>query len=295
VPNPVDGVQLPKREPRERASVIRSANLDDEHDVEVSTPAASERDRVGTYPRAAMPPAADAGVVINRAVSVGEEPRRDEPFSTYDSEPEPFDDDRLMEHGPAPIARPRLRAGGLFRARRRQPVEPVYESAAIADDLDQLDLADVDERRMAPVFELQAPVRPESKLSLQALANEDLADEPEMDAEEFGPAAARTTELWADVPRMCRTCRDFRPAESGDRGWCNNEWAFNHRRMVDADECPCDSSVGCWWLPHDDIWLNSSDISAHGQPTPLLDLWLGQRRGRDSDAESASIGRRRRG
>ncbi|MGH2559352.1 MAG: hypothetical protein ACRDJH_09825, partial [Thermomicrobiales bacterium] len=82
-----------------------------------------------------------------------------------------------------------------------------------------------------------------------------------------------------NVPRMCRTCRDFRPADSGERGWCNNNWAFSHRRMVDADELPCESSLGCWWLPHDDIWLSTADAAAHSKPTPLVDQWLNRRDG----------------
>lgn len=80
-----------------------------------------------------------------------------------------------------------------------------------------------------------------------------------------------------DVPRMCKTCRDFRPADNGERGWCNNSWAFSHRRMVDADELPCESSLGCWWLPHDDLWLATADAAAHSEPTPLVDQWLSRR------------------
>jgi hypothetical protein len=63
--------------------------------------------------------------------------------------------------------------------------------------------------------------------------------------------------LAPELPRICRTCRDFRPAEGGDRGWCANEWAFSHRRVVGAaDEVPCESTLGHWWLPVDEIWLN---------------------------------------
>jgi hypothetical protein len=86
-------------------------------------------------------------------------------------------------------------------------------------------------------------------------------------------------EIAPDVPRMCRTCRDFRPADSGERGWCTNRWAFSHRRMVDADELPCETSIGCWWLPHDDVWMVTADVSAHSQPTPLVDHWLAHKVG----------------
>jgi hypothetical protein len=95
-----------------------------------------------------------------------------------------------------------------------------------------------------------------------------------------------------DVPRMCRTCRDFRPAASGDRGWCTNRWAFSHRRMVDSDELPCETSVGVWWLPSDEVWLATADLSAHSQPTPLVDLWLAKT-GQD-DTESSGERRRKR-
>ncbi|HET8523407.1 MAG TPA: hypothetical protein VFL82_09245 [Thermomicrobiales bacterium] len=94
-----------------------------------------------------------------------------------------------------------------------------------------------------------------------------------------------------DVPRMCRTCRDFRPADNGERGWCNNNWAFTHRRMVDADELPCESSLGCWWLPHDDIWLANADVARHSQATPLVDLWLA--RSDERQVVGAGDGRRR--
>ncbi|MGC4190332.1 MAG: hypothetical protein QM589_03750 [Thermomicrobiales bacterium] len=58
-----------------------------------------------------------------------------------------------------------------------------------------------------------------------------------------------------DIPRACRTCRDFRPSEHGERGFCANNWAFTHRQMVNADDLPCQSTIGCWWLPSDRIWM----------------------------------------
>jgi hypothetical protein len=101
--------------------------------------------------------------------------------------------------------------------------------------------------------------------------------------------------LVPDLSRLCRTCRDFRPADSGERGWCTNKWAFSHRRMVDADELPCLTSVGMWWLPHDDVWLQTADASGHGQPTPLVDQWLARRNGLAvADAVAAEPRRRQR-
>lgn len=81
-----------------------------------------------------------------------------------------------------------------------------------------------------------------------------------------------TIRIAPEVPRLCRTCRDFRPAEGGGRGWCANEWAFTHRRMVDGDDpMPCETTLGSWWLPADEMWSVKADVSSHGQPTPLMD------------------------
>jgi hypothetical protein len=75
-----------------------------------------------------------------------------------------------------------------------------------------------------------------------------------------------------ELPRICRTCRDYRPAADGQRGWCANTWAFTHRRLVlEDDPAPCQSAIGDWWLPVDDVWLVAADVSSHGRATPLLD------------------------
>jgi hypothetical protein len=76
------------------------------------------------------------------------------------------------------------------------------------------------------------------------------------------------------LERICQTCRDFRPSDNGERGWCNNKWAFNHRRMVDADDLACRNSLGSWWTPKDDVWRRDGDISRHAQQTPRVDQWL---------------------
>lgn len=78
-----------------------------------------------------------------------------------------------------------------------------------------------------------------------------------------------------DLPRVCRSCRDFRPSADGQRGWCANAWAFTHSRLVQADEpTPCQSAIGDWWVPVDDVWLVAADVSGHGRATPLLDRAL---------------------
>lgn len=75
-----------------------------------------------------------------------------------------------------------------------------------------------------------------------------------------------------ELPRMCRTCRDFRPTADGRRGWCANAWAFTHPRLVnEGDVAPCDSAFGDWWAAVDDVWLVAADVSNHTRPTPLLD------------------------
>lgn len=89
------------------------------------------------------------------------------------------------------------------------------------------------------------------------------------------PPGRQVRSLSPGLPQVCRTCRDFRPAEAGDRGWCNNPWAFRHRRMVDAGVLSCGSSLGDWWIAHDGVWQRAADVSRHAQETPLLDRLLG--------------------
>jgi hypothetical protein len=101
------------------------------------------------------------------------------------------------------------------------------------------------------------------------------SDSAELIATTDEPHAAPPLGIAAHLARICRNCRDFRPAEAGDRGWCANQWAFSHRQMVDATaQTPCESSLGHWWLPVDEVWSEAADVSSHGQPTPLIDAWL---------------------
>lgn len=73
------------------------------------------------------------------------------------------------------------------------------------------------------------------------------------------------------MPRSCATCRDFRQVGDSGRGQCVNPYAFSERRMVQSDQLACRSSLGMWWMPNDDVWLDGADTSHHGRPTPLLD------------------------
>lgn len=140
------------------------------------------------------------------------------------------------------------------------------------------------------------PTRPDTPADPRASAGFALADEfgdqplfaSSATAEtqqdyEIDPASGTDDSRWTPsyrTERLCQTCRDFRPADNGERGWCNNKWAFNHRRMVDADDLACRNSLGSWWTPKDDVWRRDGDISRHAQQTPRVDQWLF---GTDSD------------
>lgn len=85
--------------------------------------------------------------------------------------------------------------------------------------------------------------------------------------EHQGDALDMTLQLAPELARSCRTCRDFRLAETGDRGWCTNTWAFKHSQMVEADDLACQSTIGCWWLPYDEVWLPEARETS---PTPRV-------------------------
>ena len=182
---------------------------------------------------------------------------------------------------------------------RSAAIDPVVSSAAVDQILNR---QDVEDHRTPPQdVEIRPPLRQkvEAAENVQrrprANSRVDLpADEPigtfigaDDYEDEDRPMFATS------VPRMCRTCRDFRPAENSDRGWCTNNWAFNHRRMVDADELPCETSIGGWWLPNDDVWMSGIDVSAHSAPTPLTDNWMEARRAEEDIYDTERPMRRR--
>ncbi|MDQ2683242.1 MAG: hypothetical protein M3Y37_06915, partial [Chloroflexota bacterium] len=106
------------------------------------------------------------------------------------------------------------------------------------------------------------------------LLEPDFADDEAIGSWPPAPAVATSGGVWSGIVRTCQSCRDFRPAGNGERGWCNNQWAFKHRRMVDADDRPCETSIGHWWIPSDTAWLGTFDVSALGEPTPLVDKYI---------------------
>lgn len=97
-----------------------------------------------------------------------------------------------------------------------------------------------------------------------------------------------TVSLAPDLPRTCQTCRDFRPSESGERGWCTNDWAFTHRQMVNADSLPCQSSIGCWWLPNDASWMPALASPEQQRATPRTDRLVAGARSADADSTSGT-------
>jgi hypothetical protein len=40
--------------------------------------------------------------------------------------------------------------------------------------------------------------------------------------------------------------------------------------MVKSDELACRSSIGVWWLPRDDIWLERAESAKVQAPEPML-------------------------
>jgi len=108
---------------------------------------------------------------------------------------------------------------------------------------------------------------------------------PDLDASGFdvrdiadrgGELLDMTINIAPDIPRACRSCRSFQSADGGVRGWCTNEWAFTHRRMVNEDDLACDCTIGCWWLPDDRYWHGEPEIS-WALATPLIDTFIATR------------------
>ncbi len=143
--------------------------------------------------------------------------------------------------------------------------------------------------RESPFWSIEETERDEEPIAAQGLEAEVCSpDLPAVIQNDFSssesPQGRLATALpgWfrADLPRVCRACRDFRPAADGQRGWCANAWAFTHRQLVQEDDvAPCHSAIGDWWAPVDDVWLVAADVSSHGRATPWLDRLIGEESG----------------
>jgi hypothetical protein len=95
-------------------------------------------------------------------------------------------------------------------------------------------------------------------------------------AQQSDPPLDMRIEISPDIPRKCATCRDFRPSENGQRGWCTNDWAFSHKQLVNADDLPCDSTIGCWWLPALEEWDRDEFLAQLNRRTPRTDRLLAE-------------------
>jgi hypothetical protein len=108
-------------------------------------------------------------------------------------------------------------------------------------------------------------------------------DEPQSAAPPFappdGPPATPLEAAWYQAERQhhrgkrCANCRDFQIAESGDRGWCRNRFAFPTPQLVGPNDLACLSCIGTWWAANDQWWLAKAPAPSR-QPTPYADALL---------------------
>jgi hypothetical protein len=73
--------------------------------------------------------------------------------------------------------------------------------------------------------------------------------------------------------KRCANCRDFQAAESGDRGWCRNRFAFPTPQLVGPNDLACLSCIGTWWAANDQWWL-AKGATPQVASTPLADALL---------------------
>jgi hypothetical protein len=71
--------------------------------------------------------------------------------------------------------------------------------------------------------------------------------------------------------KRCANCRHFQIAESGDRGWCRNRFAFPTPQLVGPNDLACLTGIGTWWAANDQGWLAKAGLPAQAGPTPLAD------------------------
>lgn len=247
-----------------------------------------------------IPPSRDAGTPVNRGMT-------DSVFE-FGSEKSGVDFDAVPEFdGSGDLPGASTRRDRALSRRPARHLESELEPQAWPDEpFDEAALPELEravdgfaQGRWADDEQFNSSRQETSALNLPAADTHEAR--PEDDAEEFitweqaraPEQPAEPHRIWADIPRCCQTCRDFRPAGGGERGWCNNQWAFKHRRMVDAHDRPCETSIGHWWIPGDAAWQGEFDISALGQPTPLMDKWFGHSRGGNEPAVAQGDRRKR--
>jgi hypothetical protein len=74
--------------------------------------------------------------------------------------------------------------------------------------------------------------------------------------------------------KRCANCRHFQLAESGDRGWCRNRFAFPTPQLVGPNDLACLTGIGAWWAANDQWWLVRAGLPVQTGPTPLADALL---------------------
>ncbi len=74
--------------------------------------------------------------------------------------------------------------------------------------------------------------------------------------------------------KRCANCRDFQVAESGDRGWCRNRFAFPTPQLVGPNDLACLSCIGTWWAANDQWWLAKAAMTPPLTATPMADALL---------------------
>jgi len=68
--------------------------------------------------------------------------------------------------------------------------------------------------------------------------------------------------------KRCGNCGDFRPAETGSRGYCRNRFAFLAPPLVGPNDLACLSCLGNWWAVSDEIWFQRAMSSPLDNPPP---------------------------
>lgn len=302
VPELRDDVELPTAAPRARQSVVRESEPDDELSIfdDIPNPVVHRQQPTPTNHLPASvsaPPGNVASVTGQRRDVMSAEPPSETLLAAVTPVAERHVAEVVPSEAPRRPTRPAIELAAAIRGESlartgvidRAPMRPSQQQARVPSTREVIDYVGATSageravRASEPVSELPSGAHDREHVADLRLAHPTSA--------ELGSTAP--VHIWASTAVECRTCKDFRPSEAGDRGWCTNPWAFTHRRVVEAEDLPCETSIGNWWLPSDTNWLDGADISAHGSPTPLLDQWL-RRRGQPSEQSDAAPQRRRR-
>jgi hypothetical protein len=253
-----------------------------------------------------IPPSVETTSRPLRSQGLTEEPVRSMPPSLNFAPPKPAEPEwsgaavAIDDIGPVDVLPPdRYHVDDPWRSGSRveqapRRSDPVWEREvpAMVDEPDAWDAVESKETSDSNYSEGTA-VEPEYGYSDGVENADDLMWRDQDDsAVQIRREAARDASVWAGLIKCCATCRDFRPASGGGRGWCTNQWAFKHRRMVDADDRPCETSIGNWWIPGDFAWQGDLDVEDLAAATPLMDKWFGTSTGEEPE-EAPALRRRR--